>query len=306
MNVTISSLYEKQQELLEMIRIIEDRIENVNNKINNTTNGKQLDVLIDSKKELHIRLENMIEELKKIEQRIIDIEQYGEINPFDFSDIEQDDINLGEFLNIAESNIFRFESSDVHTVFEIIRDDYPFIIESDLKINDSGRSKSDAFFKNRDELSTRIDKINAKYDESIPITFTGVLIRYTKNFNKIRRSYFGTGCDSFKKIVEYKGVLCYIPEENECFRKCLKFIHEKDFSEQYHDFIKDSKRTKNIMTSAKIQTFCKKYNINLGVYNINQQEILPDLLLNEECVYIFMKIISVWFRKRKILLSPTL
>ena len=29
------------------------------------------------------------------------------------------------------------------------------------------------------------------------------------------------------------------------------------------------------MTSAKIQPFCKKYNINLGVYNINQQEILP-------------------------------
>ena len=78
-----------------------------------------------------------------------------------------------------------------------------------------------------------------------------------------------------KKIVEYRGVLCYIPEENECFRKCLEFTYKKDFTEKYHDFIKNSKTTKNIMTSAKIQPFCKKYGINFGVYNINQQEILP-------------------------------
>ena len=29
------------------------------------------------------------------------------------------------------------------------------------------------------------------------------------------------------------------------------------------------------MTSAKIQPFCRKYNINLGVYNIKQRSILP-------------------------------
>ena len=132
-----------------------------------------------------------------------------------------------------------------------------------------------AFFSNRDALIERIEKINERYDETVPIIFTGIVIKYTKSFNKIRRSYYGTGCDSFKKIVEYRGVLCYIPEENECFRKCLEFIYKKDFTEKYHDFIKNSKTTKNIMTSAKIQPFCKKYGINLGVYNINQQEILP-------------------------------
>ena len=79
----------------------------------------------------------------------------------------------------------------------------------------------------------------------------------------------------FRKIVEYRGNLCYIPEENECFRKCLEFIYKKDFSHQYREIIKGSQRNKNIMTPAKIQPFCKKHKINLGVYNPKQQESLP-------------------------------
>ena len=67
----------------------------------------------------------------------------------------------------------------------------------------------------------------------------------------------------------------YLPEENECFRKCLEYKCKLDFSQQYREFIKESKRNKTIMTSAKIQPFCKKRNINLGVYNPKQQEFLP-------------------------------
>ena len=201
----------------------------------------------------------------------------NENNPFDFSDIkfDNDEIDLGEYLNIIENNIVKFENDDIIKVRENVTDEYPFILKGELKINDKESSMINAFFSNRDALIERIEKINERYDESVPITFTGIVIKYTKSFNKIRRSYYGTGCDSFKKIVEYRGNLCYIPEENECFRKCLEFIYEKDFTKKYHDFIKNSKTTKNIMTSAKIQPFCKKYNINLGVYNINQQEILP-------------------------------
>ena len=201
----------------------------------------------------------------------------NENNPFDFSDIktDNDEIDLGEYLNIIENNIVKFENNDIRKVLEKVTDEYPFILKGELKINDKESSMINAFFSNRDAFIERIEKINEKYDESIPITFTGIVIKYTKSFNKIRRSYYGTGCDSFKKIVEYGGVLCYIPEENECFRKCLELIYKKDFTEKYHDFIKNSKTTKNIMTSAKIQPFCKKYGIDLGVYNINQQDIPP-------------------------------
>ena len=213
----------------------------------------------------------------------------NENNPFDFSDIkyDEDEIDLGEYLNIIENNIVKFESDDIRKVLENITDEYPFILKGELKINDKESSMINAFFSNRDGLIERIEKINERYDESVPITFTGIVIKYTKSFNKIHRSYYGTGCDSFKKIVEYKGNLCYIPEENECFRKCIEFISNKDLSKEYRDFIKSSKTTKNIMTSAKIQPFCKKYNINLGVYNINQQEILPRSVTERRiCLYI--------------------
>ena len=213
----------------------------------------------------------------------------NENNPFDFSDIkyENDEIDSGDYLNIVENNIVKFENDDIIKVLENVTDEYAFILKSEIKINDKEPSMINAFFSNRDGLIERIEKFNERYDESVPITFTGILIKYTKSINKIRRSYYGTGCDGFKKIVEYKGNLCYIPEENECFRKCLEFVSNKDLSEEYRDFIKNSKTTKNIMTSAKIQPFCKKYNVNLGVYNINQQEILPRSVTERRiCLYI--------------------
>ena len=153
----------------------------------------------------------------------------NENNRFDFSNIEtdNDEIDLGEYLNIIENNIVKFENNDIRKVLENVTDEYPFILKGEIKINDKEPSMINAFFSNRDGLIERIEKINERYDESIPITFTGIVIKYTKSFSKIRRSYYGTGCDSFKKIVEYRGVLCYIPEENECFRKCLEFIYKK-------------------------------------------------------------------------------
>ena len=46
-------------------------------------------------------------------------------------------------------------------------------------------------------------------------------------------------------------------------------------SNEYEEFILDSDRSKDIMTSAKVQPFCRKYNINLGVYKNKQRSILP-------------------------------
>ena len=248
----------------------------VKNKINNTTNQKQPDVLYDSKNELNTRLQNKIFEFNNVNQRIRDIQQYGETNPFDFNEIKQDgEIDLKEFLDISEHNVVIFENDSIHEVFKIIKDGYPFMLKGEIRINDNDPSMINAFFKDGEQLDKRIEKINDKYDETLNITFTGELIRYTKTFNKLQRSDYGTGCDVFKKIVEYRENLCYIPEENECFRKCLEYKYKKNFSQQNCEFIKESLRNKNITTSAKIQPFCKKQNTNLGVYNPKQQEILP-------------------------------
>ena len=76
---------------------------------------------------------------------------------------------------------------------------------------------------------------------------------------------------------------------------------QKDFSQQYHEFVKESRRNKNIMTSAKIQPFCKKHNIKLGVYNPNQQEKLPRSVTERRVCLFFHKnhFCVVWKTKKK-------
>ena len=291
----IKTLENKIAKTINNIDTVKELIYKIKGELKNNNLSKSRKGKIQSKL---LKQENNLKALNKtlnhlsslLETRIkINHVDTNENNPFDFSDIkfDNDEIDLGEYLNIIENNIVKFENDDIRKVLENVSDEYPFILKGSLKINDKEPSMINAFFSNRDALIERIEKINERYDETIPITFTGIVIKYTKSFNKIRRSYYGTGCDSFKMIVEYRGNLCYIPEQNECFRKCLEFIYKKDFTEQNRDFIKNSKTTKNIMTSAKIQPFCKKYNINLGIYNINQQEILPRSVTERRiCLYI--------------------
>ena len=113
------------------------------------------------------------------------------------------------------------------------------------------------------------------YDESLEILFFGELIKYTSVLSKVIRSNYGTGCNDFQNILEYRGELCFISTANGFFRKCVEYFYNKDFSQEYCEFIHSSDNLKNTMTSAQIQPFCKNYNLNLGVYNMKQKTILP-------------------------------
>ena len=70
-----------------------------------------------------------------IQQKIRDIVKYGELNPFDFGDINQqdDDFNLNEFLDLAENNKTKYYRTPI---FDIIldsqRDKYPFILNGEF------------------------------------------------------------------------------------------------------------------------------------------------------------------------------
>ena len=121
------SLYKHKKEkkqIIESTKVIENKTETVNNKTNNTekqihkltkfairikkTNNKRniykstitvlnnnLNVLNGSKTELVTRVKNKNKELNNINQKIRDIRRFGEINPFDFHDVIQDnDVSL--------------------------------------------------------------------------------------------------------------------------------------------------------------------------------------------------------------------
>ena len=167
------------------------------------------------------------------------------------------------------------------------RDNSPLLLKGETKINVSSPSDINNLFKDTDQLNKTIEKMNDRYDETLNNTFTGGMIQYSPVFNKIGRSVYGTVGDSFKKLIEYNGFFCYIPEANECFKKCIESIYKKDFSQDYCDFKKDSCRCKNTITSAKFQHLGKKYKLDLGFYIIKEKGNLPTTVTKRDfCLFI--------------------
>ena len=86
-------------------------------------------------------------------------------------------------------------------------------------------------------------------------------------FKKVNRSQYGRGADFKQDIVEYIGNNCYIPTSGNCFIKCINFFTKKDYTEEFLTFIRTEQRRSNVMTSARVQPFCRQHNINIGCYD---------------------------------------
>ena len=95
---------------------------------------------------------------------------------------------MKELLDVAEHNVVIFGNDSIHEVFRNNKYAYPFILRGEIRINDNDPSMINAFFKDGEQLDKRKEKINDKCDETLNITFSGELIRYTKTFNKKQRS----------------------------------------------------------------------------------------------------------------------
>ena len=70
-----------------------------------------------------------------------------------------------------------------------------------------------------------------------------------------------------QEIVEYHGRSCYIPSSGMCFIKCINYFTKKDYTEEFLTFIRTEQRKSNVMTSARVGSFCRKYNINIGCFD---------------------------------------
>ena len=90
----LSDIYSQKEAVIKNIELLETRLEMVKNKIRKNKNKKlveKLAVLEDSKKEIQKRLDIENDKLSNIQLEIRDFKNYGEINPFDFSDTNQQD-----------------------------------------------------------------------------------------------------------------------------------------------------------------------------------------------------------------------
>ena len=78
-------------------------------------------------------------------------------------------------------------------------------------------------FRKIDDYESYINPIDEGYDAEDAI-FIGYIYKInTPQFNLVKRSQYGKGCDFKLEIVEYRGNKCFIPTKGYCFVKCTIF-----------------------------------------------------------------------------------
>ena len=95
-----------------------------------------------------------------------------------------------------------------------------------------------------------------------------------------------------QEFVGYHGQNCYIPTSGHCFIKCINYFTKKDYTEESLTFIRTEQRRSSVLTCARIQPFCRKYNINIGCFdgtrrnprNITQRNISLFIIYNHFCL----------------------
>ena len=179
-----------------------------------------------------------------------------------------EDIDIGRFFELATSDRIYVNNFNLHEIKNEILQDYTGDFELNRKmIIGPIEHKTNIRFKKMDDFEKYINAIDVDYD-SEDVTFTGYVYKLnTPHFKVVKRSAYGIGTNYMQEIVEYHGQNCYIPTSGMCFIKCINYFTEKDYTEDFSTFIRSEQRRSNVMTSARIQPFCKKYNINIGCFD---------------------------------------
>ena len=130
--------------------------------------------------------------------------------------------------------------------------------------------KTNIRFKNVDVSETYVNALDNSGYVSDDVIITGWLYKLnTPEFKKVNRSQYGRATDFKQDIVEYIGSNCYIPTSGNCFIKCIIYFIciNKDYTEDFLTFFRTEQRRSNVMTSARVQPFCRKHNVNIGYYD---------------------------------------
>ena len=181
----------------------------------------------------------------------------------------EEDIDIGRFLELATSDRKYDNGLNLHEIKNEVLEDYTFDFEliGSLLVGEI-EQKTNIRFKNVDDFESYINAIDNSGYDSEDVIFTGWLYKLNSpEFKKVNRSKYGRGTDFKQDIVEYIGNNCYIPTSGICFIKCINYFTKKDYAQEFLTFIRTEQRRSNVMTSARVQPFCRKHNINIGCYD---------------------------------------
>ena len=182
--------------------------------------------------------------------------------------VEVIDIDIGRFFELTTSDNIYVDNLNLHEIKNENLEDYTGDFELIGKmIIGPVEHKTNIRFKNMDDFERYINAIDIDYD-SEDVIFTGYVYELdTPQFRVVKRSASGKGTNYMKEIVEYYGQNCYIPTFGMCFIKCIKYFTKKDYTEEFLTFIRSEQRRSNVMTSARVGSFCRKHNINIGCFD---------------------------------------
>ena len=181
---------------------------------------------------------------------------------------KEEDIDLGRFFELATSNKIYVNNLNLHEIKDEILQDYTgdFELNGEMIIGPT-KHKTNIRFKNMDDFERYINAIDVDYN-SEDVTFTGYVYKLnTPHFKVVKRIAYGKGTNYMQEIVEYHGRNCYIPTSGMCFIKCINYFTNKDYTEEFLTFIRSEQRRSNVMTSARVGSFCRKYNTNIGCFD---------------------------------------
>ena len=205
-----------------------------------------------------------------------------------------EDIDIGRFFELATTDRKYVNGLNLHEIKNEILEDYTgdFELIGSMLVGEV-EQKTNIRFKNVDDFESYINAIDNSGYDSDDVIFTGWLYKLnTPDFKKVNRSQYGRGTDFTQDIVENKGNNRYIPTSGNCFIKCINCFTKKDYTEGFLTFIRTEQRRSNVMTSARIQPFCRKHYINIGCYdgfrvcprNITQKNIALKIHNNHFCL----------------------
>ena len=179
-----------------------------------------------------------------------------------------EDVDLDRFFELASSNKIYVNNLNLHEIQNEILQDYTGDFElNGLMIIGPIEHKTNIRFKNMNDFENYINAIDIDYD-SEDVTFTGYVYKLNaSHFKVVERSTYGRGTNYMQEIVEYHGQNCYIPTSGMCFIKCINYFTKKGYTEEFLTFIRSEQIRSNVMTSARNQPFCRKYNINIGCFD---------------------------------------
>ena len=180
-----------------------------------------------------------------------------------------EDFDLGRFFELATTNRKYVNVLNLHEIKNEILEEYTGDFESigSMLVGEL-EQKTNIRFKKVDDFESYIKAIDNSGYDSEDVIFTGWLYCLnTPEFKKVNRSQFGRGTDFKQDIVEYIGNNCFIPTSGNCFIKYIIYFTKKDYTEEFLTSIRTEQRRSSVMTSARVQPFCRKHNISIGCYD---------------------------------------